>query len=274
MIGLTWLKFGFIDALPWLVWRTGSIPGMKLARDTYLSKQGTEEWDSMPFVATRFFEIGSEMDGHCLTYLETGECPLPLATLRAKYDLCPWDEIHSEGIHRDARRILKHGEASGTIHMAHHVRQAQNLRHYDSAGRMEQKAWHQSFDRPTALIGIGDRLLRDSLGTRITAKSFPQFVYRMGNMSVGDWKAYNKILGGSRTINKSAGHSDTLQAIKSNFFDNALMNGDVISMPCNDQPFNPVTAATGELSSVPFVNDGTAARSFFFLGREVVSCKL
>ena len=30
MIGLTWLKFGFIDALPWLVWRTGSILGMKL----------------------------------------------------------------------------------------------------------------------------------------------------------------------------------------------------------------------------------------------------
>ena len=127
-----------------------------------------------------FLEHGSDMDADCVAFIDTGIVSDALRDLRDPYLTSPWDEIHGEGVHRDASRVLSHGPSTQTAMMCSTVAVKQILHQYDQMSQLERGLVHRDYDAPLKLALHRRRCMRDPFGVRVTSATFWDWLYRIG----------------------------------------------------------------------------------------------
>ena len=171
------------------------------------------------------------MDEDCCAYIAGGEPSDELVRVRDAYLNTPWDEIHGEGVHRDASRVLSHAPPTQTAVMAATVRSSQNLTVYNGLDGPGRKRFHKDFDSMRTLASVGKRILRDALGRKITAGNVVQWMYRIGSMGMGDFTDYKKFIYGPTSIHKLTDMPTDTQLVKVDFSSKLLNDGDLITVP-------------------------------------------
>ena len=118
-------------------------------------------------VLYQFFEPETPMDALCLEYINGSPMAAQINELLEKYENIVFDEIHAEGIHRDASQLLTHGAGLETVSLSSKLRLKQNLAKYDVLSPEQQAKLHARFHSPLFLAKVSEQAYRSSPFNRI-----------------------------------------------------------------------------------------------------------
>ena len=175
------------------------------------------------------------MDDECLTFINTGVCPEQVSKVVDAYCNAPWDAIHAEGIHRDAALHLKHAPSLQTAALGYKLQLRHNLDRWNSLSVAERATAVAGFHAPHTLCLIKDRARKDTVHHRVKSSSFPQWLYRYGDLSHTDYKSFNKYVRSPKVLNAGKVQGD-IQALQCDFFHKLFTNDDVVTFPNISMP--------------------------------------
>ena len=161
-----------------------------------------------------------------------------------------FDEIHAEGIHRDATRVRQHGPASDTVQVASKVRLKQHLGRYKGLQGPYKRVFQERFHKASHILQIGRAIRQQSLLRGVRSSSFPKWFYRMDNLSHLDYKVYNRFIKGPRVQN-SAKSATAIQDLSKDFFGEIFGQCDFVTMPMETGRGVPAIADAGDNADVP-----------------------
>jgi hypothetical protein len=233
MIGLTQYKFNFLQQLPWAIWKAQTPAGMACARRLYEASMRDElAKRRVHRVAHLFFEPGGPLAAQVDHYVACGELLPELRVIKESYDRAPWDEIHAEGIHRDATHVRNHGPAYETAGLAARMRLQQNLSFVQGLAPRDMQRLCARFHAPRLLLrrrGWRRRMVAPEGQVIQGKKAVTAWIYRLGSVAVADWKLYNIYLQGPQVLSLQARKS-LMQEMRVDFFSKVLRNGDLVTI--------------------------------------------
>ena len=195
-------KLGFIDELPWKLWR---------CRDRECMAACLQEYDQavaagLPThrVADYFFGAASGgLRSHVETFLDTGELPLALSEELRGYEGAPLSEAPAEGGHRDISMVRRRATASGITWHGSSVRMSQNIATYQAAIQQgEVELFHSYFETAKSLMQTGPKLSRRARRRKIRTETCLAWLCRFGPDSMLEWPSVQRTLvvrAGNRT---------------------------------------------------------------------------
>ena len=195
-------KLGFIDELPWKLWRCRDRECMAACLQEY--DQAVAAGLPMHRVADYFFGGASGgLRSHVETFLDTGELPLALSEELRGYEGAPLSEAPAEGGHRDISMVRRRATASGITWHGSSVRMSQNIASYKEAIQQgEVELFHRYFETAKSLMQTGPKLSRCARRRKVRTDTFLAWLYRFGPDSMLEWPSVQRTLvvrAGNRT---------------------------------------------------------------------------
>lgn len=190
------LRFGWVEELPWLLWKCRCPEAAKRVRSLFVQLSESSQAGASAAagfkhrVAQRFFGpdglLKVAMDKH-IDHQEMSEL---LDLELAAYEHCPLDETVAEASHRDVNRCALNASPSQLAFWSSSQRLVQNLADFDSyKNASKEEEFYECMYNRKAIMQFDSRWESKLRGCRVGGEVVKR-IYRYGVWNQADWSEY------------------------------------------------------------------------------------
>ena len=232
LIGLSMIKFEFLDQEPWLIFRAMDRAVVTRWIEQYDSKKANPMGPQPHRVSEHFCSPQGRWRAALEAYAGGGDMERALLEKLVEYFLIAGDETHGEGIHRDLSDVRRRSHNASTPHLFSTCRRKQNLREYDGVVERGMAAqYHLRFRHYKTMKQHRRRWWTNNRACKISFNHFARWMYHLDDFSLTDWRSLNQFCGKPGTVNRDRKLDSEFKHVKADLCTNVFSEGMTHSVP-------------------------------------------